>query len=253
MVKPSRLSSPSEPSLYSSWTDHHPGGHHQHHLHHPGSDHLVAHQNHSNDDGEHVHHQVAMKNGVTSAGAPPPASMQLNLWNSNNNEDASNNEETNHLAEDDNRHPSAANEINDLSSQHAALSPSAIGSIKGNNNNNNNNNHLPRIVGILTKERKENFVFLFRYLLFHFFFFFFRLPCHRPHPKKQIVYVFICCVFQEQKRKFLSLYTLHLEVYKETRFYPVHSPDSLTFSFSLLFLFISICFFCFFKLLNISI
>jgi hypothetical protein len=48
------------------------------------------------------------------------------------------------------------------------------------------------------------------------------------------MFLFAVCVFQEQqKRKFLSLYTLHLEVYKETRFYPVHSPDSLTFSFSL--------------------
>ena len=206
MVKPSRLSSPSEPSLYSSWTDHHPGGHHQHHLHHPGSDHLVAHQNHSNDDGEHVHHQVAMKNGVTSAGAPPPASMQLNLWNSNNNEDASNNEETNHLAEDDNRHPSAANEINDLSSQHAALSPSAIGSIKGNNNNNNNNNHLPRIVGILTKERKENLVFLFRYLLFHFFFFSFALPSSTPKKTDRVCF-YLLCVPGAKEKVLVSLHT----------------------------------------------
>ena len=253
MVKPSRLSSPSEPSLYSSWTDHHPGGHHQHHLHHPGSDHLVAHQNHSNDDGEHVHHQVAMKNGVTSAGAPPPASMQLNLWNSNNNEDASNNEETNHLAEDDNRHPSAANEINDLSSQHAALSPSAIGSIKGNNNNNNNNNnHLPRIVGILTKERKENFLFLFRYLLFHFFFFFFVCPAI-VHTQKNRSCMFLFAVCSRSKRESSCLST-------HSTLKCIRRLVSIPFTHLTLSLFLSLsCFylspfvFFFLKLLNISI
>ncbi|XP_046462646.1 probable nuclear hormone receptor HR3 isoform X2 [Daphnia pulex] len=144
MVKPSRLSSPSEPSLYSSWTDHHPGHPGQHHLHHhPGSDgshhHLGGHQSHSDD---HVHHQVAMKNGVTVAPPAHPPSM-LNLWNSsgttsnsgnNNNNNNSTEDITNDEAEDDNNdasannHPSAG-EINDLSHQ-AALSPSAIGSIK---------------------------------------------------------------------------------------------------------------------------
>ncbi|XP_045035001.1 probable nuclear hormone receptor HR3 isoform X3 [Daphnia magna] len=142
MVKPSRLSSPSEPSLYSSWTDH--PGHHQHHLHHhPGSDGHHQHANHS--DEQHAHHQVAMKNGV----AGPPVVSMLNLWNSsssssansgnnnsrpavtNNNEDNSAVEDAN---EDDHNDTSASSnhaaiaEHSDLSQ--AALSPSAIGSIK---------------------------------------------------------------------------------------------------------------------------
>lgn len=134
MVKPSRLSSPSEPSLYSSWTDH-PG--HQHHLHHhQGSDH--SHANHS-DEHQHVHHQVAMKNGV----AGPPAASLLNLWNNsssannNNNSGSSAVNEDNNTVEDVNEddNTSSSNqaavhtEHNDLSQ--AALSPSAIGSIKG--------------------------------------------------------------------------------------------------------------------------
>lgn len=139
MVKPSRLSSPSEPSLYSSWADH---PHHPHHHHHQHvSDHIQTDEQ-----------QVAMKSGATSGPASIP---MLNLWNSTNssattsaNSSTSHNNSTNsvnqqqqqqqqhqqtssgivgHNNDDDSSANPAAVE-NDLS---LALSPSAIGSIKG--------------------------------------------------------------------------------------------------------------------------
>lgn len=217
MVKPSRLSSPSEPSLYSSWTDH--PGHHQHHLHHhPGSDGHHQHANHS--DEQHAHHQVAMKNGV----AGPPVVSMLNLWNSsssssansgnnnsrpavtNNNEDNSAVEDAN---EDDNNDTSASSnhaaiaEHNDLSQ--AALSPSAIGSIKGKfkattttKNGLNKQNHSCLFCfkcRSLTKERK---------VLHNFFFTATPCVCVRdPHPKKTFVYVFFF-LCSSSKRESLS-------------------------------------------------
>ena len=99
MVKPSRLSSPSEPSLYSSWADH--PSHHQQDHHHQADE-----------------QQVAMKNVVVAATG---ASM-LNLWTS-----SSGSTTTSHNNDDDpSANPAAVD--NDLSH---ALSPSAIGSIKG--------------------------------------------------------------------------------------------------------------------------
>jgi hypothetical protein len=222
--------------------------------HHPGSDgshhHLGGQQSHSDD---HVHHQVAMKNGVTVAPPAHPPSM-LNLWNSsgttsnsgnNNNNNNSTEDITNDEAEDDNNdasannHPSAG-EINDLSHQ-AALSPSAIGSIKGKNQlyqqHDGNNTNISQY-SILTKERKEYFFFLVlqsNYFVLPSLSLFSQLVvtvvvrCD-PHPKK-IVYVFQCV--PGSKRESLSilfsLYTqhtwilLHLEESKDP-FLSVHSP-----------------------------
>lgn len=96
MVKPSRLSSPSEPSLYSSWADHHQ---------HPADEHQPM-------DEHHHHQQVsAIKNGSGSTSS----SNMLNLWNNDDNSTAAS-------------AASANVNDNDLS---RALSPSAIGSIKG--------------------------------------------------------------------------------------------------------------------------
>lgn len=103
----------------------------------------------------------------------------LNLWNSsgttssnsgnNNNNNNSTEDITNDEAEDDNNdasannHPSAG-EINDLSHQ-AALSPSAIGSIKGKNqlyqqqHDGNNNTNISQYSILWRKRERSTFFF----------------------------------------------------------------------------------------------
>jgi hypothetical protein len=176
-----------------------------------------------------------MKNGVTVAPPAHPPSM-LNLWNSsgttsnsgnNNNNNNSTEDITNDEAEDDNNdasannHPSAG-EINDLSHQ-AALSPSAIGSIKGKNQlyqqHDGNNTNISQY-SILTKERKEYFFFLVLqsnyFVLPSLSFFSTGGDCSctlRSTPKKDRVCFSMCS--REQKRKslhsILSLHTTHLD------------------------------------------
>ena len=122
MVKPSRLSSPSEPSLYSSWADH---PHHQQDHHHHQAD----------------EQQVAMKN-VVATGAPM---SMLNLWNSSS---GSTTTSGSHHNNDDDPSANPAAVDNDLS---RALSPSAIGSIKG-----RLTISISPTVSILMKERKAS-------------------------------------------------------------------------------------------------